>query len=206
MPRQSSASWVAFVDVLLCFLVVIMVLVSSHKSDDAQINVKVEYMITATWNIEKNDADVDLWVVPPPGDKPVFYGNKEVGLVNLDLDCLGWTNTYVMLADGTKVTQKECSETITVRGLQPGHYDIGVHLFRLGGKGPINVHVQAQKINPRVHVVWQGDVVLQGAKQSINVFSMDVDRQGEPTLVKVPDEPITNKYYEQMQRQQQRLQ
>lgn len=197
MPRQSSASWVAFVDVLLCFLVVIMVMVSSHKNDDAQVNVKVEYMITASWNIEKDDADVDLWVVPPPGVKPVYYGNKEVGLTNLDIDCLGWTNTYVVLADGSKASQKECRETVTVRGLSPGHFDVGIHLFRIGSHaGPIAVHVEAQKINPRVHTVYAGDFTLHAAKQSLNVFSMDVDDRGEPTLVDVPGDPITNRYYD----------
>jgi len=195
LPRNTSGSVWALSDVLMCFLVIVMVLVSAHKKDDGQVEAKGEYEITATWSVENgNGSDVDLWGVHD-SEPPVFYNQTQQGLMNLDLDCLGSPNDHVTMPDGSVIKQKVCTETITIRGYVPGRYDFAVHMFRM--EAPTLVTVVVKKINPRVETLKTVVVELVKNKQSKNVFSMTMDAAGTPTEVDVPLEPITDRYYEQ---------
>jgi len=124
--QRSHPGWVSFVEVLLCFLVVIMPIVSMLKNKGVE--TKAEYVITAEWSILDTDPDVDLWAMPP-GGLPVFYRNRQVGLTFLDQDCLGKSNSTAVQADGTTVALNVCKETITLRGIVAGRYDLALNLY-----------------------------------------------------------------------------
>jgi len=160
---------------------------------------------TAEWPIEHSDADVDLWAVPPPGDSPVYYRNREVGLTTLDQDCLGKSNSSVTLADGTIIAAKTCRETITLRGLVPGKYDLAVNLYHFNdergrpapddeGELGVKVHVEIVRLNPKVTIMFQGDLTLDRPRQTINFASFELSRDNEFELLPPPLDPITGKF------------
>jgi hypothetical protein len=204
MRGRSSHGWeITLIELLLCFLLVIIALVSTHKADDAGIKPKAEYVITAEWSLD-SDADVDLWGVPPPGGQPVFYKSREQGLLVLDQDCLGFPNTIVSLDDGSQVKMSTCKETMSLRGIVPGHYDFGVNLFAYRESSVstdppagIKVHVEIIQMNPRVKVVYVGDVSLDHQRQTINFASFDLARDGSFKRADPPLEPITDLYFKQ---------
>jgi hypothetical protein len=197
-------TWPAYVDMLMCVLVVVITMIGTRKADDPGAKLKAEYIITAEWSVDV-DADADLWVVPPPGDKPVFYGSREVGCLHLDRDSRGFIDNIVHLPDGRVVKSLTAKETTTMRCIAPGRYDIGVHLYDYrtnGVSAPRNadnlglkVLVQVVKVNPQNETVFTDEITLDRPRQTINVASVDLDAEGHATFVDAPLEPITAKYY-----------
>jgi len=202
--RDRSPIWIAMADLLLCVLAIVIAAVNP-KSEAKGIDSKADYLITAEWQIEHSDADVDLWVLPPPGEVPVYYKNREVGLTMLDQDCLGKSNSTVALADGSVVAAKTCRETITLRGIVPGRYDLAVNLYHMNdeqgrsisddaeGLG-IKVHVEIAQLNPTVKIMFQGELTLDRTKQTINFASFELTAENEFKLKPPPIEPITDKF------------
>jgi hypothetical protein len=202
MRRYST--WPAYVDMLMCVLVVIITMVSTKRADSSGVKLKAEYIVTAEWSVDV-DADVDLWMVPPPGDKPLFWGSREVGMLHLDRDSRGFIDNVVELPDGRVVRSLTAKETVTMRGIVPGRYDIGVHLYdyrqdgntrnasadRLG----LKVRIEVVRVNPSIETVFTDEVTLDRQWQTINVASFDLDAEGQPTFVDPPLAPITAKYY-----------
>ena len=191
-------------DLLLCVLAIVIAAVNP-KSEAKGIDNKADYLITAEWPIEHSDADVDLWAVPPPGEVPVYYKNREVGLTMLDQDCLGKSNSTVALADGSVIATKNCRETITLRGIVPGRYDLAINLYHMNseqgrsvpddadGLG-IKVHVEIAQINPTVKIMFQSDLTLDRTKQTINFASFELTANNEFRLHPPQLEPITDKF------------
>jgi hypothetical protein len=202
--RDRSPIWIAMADLLLCVLAIVIAAVNP-KSEAKGIERKADYIITAEWPIESLDADVDLWAIPPPGDVPVYYRNREVGLTMLDQDCLGKSNSSVTLADGTVIATKTCRETMTLRGVVPGKYDLAINLYSLndglGRPAPgnadglgVKVHVEIVRLNPTVKVMFQSDLTLDRPRQTINFASFELTADNEFKLQPPPLDPITDKF------------
>jgi hypothetical protein len=198
-------TWPAYVDMLMCVLVVIITMVATRKVDNsAGVKLKAEYIITAEWSVDV-DADADLWVVPPPGDKPVFYSSREAGCLHLDRDSRGFMDNIVHLPDGRTIKSLTAKETTTMRCIVAGRYDIGVHLYDYrtdGTSAPssadklgLKVLVQVVKVNPQNETVFTDEITLDRPWQTVNVASFDLDGEGRATFVDPPLEPITAKYY-----------
>jgi hypothetical protein len=198
------ATWPAYVDMLMCVLVVIITMVSTKKVDSSGVKLKAEYIVTAEWSVDV-DADVDLWMVPPPGDKPLFWGGREVGMLHLDRDSRGFIDNVVELPDGRVVKSLTAKETVTMRGIVPGRYDIGVHLYDYRQDGTalnasadglgLKVRIEVVRVNPSIATVFTDEVTLDRPWQTINVASFDLDAEGQSTFVDPPLAPITAKYY-----------
>lgn len=195
--------WAAFVDMLLCVVVVILTMVATKKSvDDPGLKLNAEYVITAEWSVDI-DADVDLWVIPPPGDRPLFYNSREVGSMHLDRDSRGFMDNVVILPDGRKVKSLSAKETATMRGVVPGRYDIGAHLYNAlqdgmrmpGDHYGIRVRIEIVRVNPNYEIVKTEEITLDRLWQTVNVVSFDLDADGRATFVDPPLEPVTAKYY-----------
>jgi hypothetical protein len=197
-------AWPAYVDMLMCVLVVVITMISTRKADDAGAKLKAEYIITAEWSVDV-DADADLWVVPPPGDKPVFYQNREEGCMHLDRDSRGFIDNIIHLPDGRTAKSLTAKETATMRCIEPGRYDIAVHLYdyrtdgmsvpRTADNLGLKLIVQVVKVNPQSEVVFTDSVTLDRPWQTNNVASFDLDAEGRATFVDAPLEPITARYY-----------
>ena len=107
------------------------------------------------------------------------------------------------LADGSTVKVDTEKETIAIRCIEPGHYDLASNLYayKIDGVNQDNarnlglkVHVEIVGLNPSYRLVFAKDVVLDYVGQTINWASFDMDRTGAVTLVDPPLEPITATY------------
>ena len=200
--RDRSSIWIELADLLLCVLSVVIVAVAPKAPAQSGVPEKAEYLMTAEWSVDL-DADVDIWMALP-SKKPVFYGSRDVGCARLDSDNRGFMDEKITLADGTKVKVDSDKETISLRCIEPGRYDLGVNLYafrqdgvtKAGALGAgVKVHVEIVQVNPKVQVVFAKDVTLDRVGQTINVESFDLSRQGAITLAEPPLELVTAKAY-----------
>ena len=135
----------------------------------------------------------------------MFYGSRDVGCARLDSDNRGFLDEVITLADGSQTKVESNKETIQLRCIEPGHYDLGVHLYEYRDKNiavsadrrdlGLRVHVEIVKLNPTVRVVFAKDVTLDRVWQTINVESFDMDRDGKITLRDPPLDSVLDHYY-----------
>jgi len=204
VKRDLAGVFIAFCDLLMCFLVVVVTMVAVRRPDAANgPELKAEYLITAEWSVDV-DADVDLWVVGP-GGKPVFYSSREVGCLHLDRDSRGFLDNWVTLADGRVVKSASAKETVTMRCVAPGHYDVAVHLYsyRIDNIAvsatrkdlALSVRVQIVKLNPALTMPFTADARLDRRWQTANIVSFDLDAEGGIALSDPPLAPLTDEFY-----------
>lgn len=194
MKRHLAALFLAFVDMLVCALIyALAAIVPVHAKIDG-VKPKAEYLIQMDYDVTR-DLDLDLWVVGPTR-KPVFYGSRDVGCASLDRDSLGFSTSKITLADGSVVQAKSNQETVSLRCLEVGHYDVAVNLFSYHSDSgePITAHLEITGLNPSVRTLWAGDVTLKHNGETQNAISFDLDKDGHVTLVPVPLEPVTSAY------------
>jgi len=191
--------WIGLSDLLLCVLSVVIVAVNPPTRAKG-VETKAEYLITAE-SSPLIDADPDIHVMTP-SHHPLFYGSRDVGCAKLDGDPRGFIDNKITLADGSKVMVETEKETVSLRCIEPGHWDIAENLYayRVNGFGSdrrdlaLKVHMEIVRLNPDVKVIWARDVTLDWVGQTINAVSFDLARDGTLTLADPPLEPITQSY------------
>jgi hypothetical protein len=203
--RDRSPAWIGLCDLALAVLAVVIVAVNLPTPKAKGVEEKAEYFITAE-SSPLVDADPDIHVRTPSG-KPVFYGSRDVGCAKLDGDPRGFMDNQITLADGSKVMVETEKETVSLRCIEPGRYDVAENLYayRIDGLGAdlrrdlgLKVHVEVVKINPEIKVVFAKDVTLDWVGETLNVVSFDLARDGSITLVDPPLKPITDAYQKRL--------
>ena len=139
-----------------------------------------------------------------PSHKPLFYASRDVGCAKLDGDPRGFIDNLIALPDGSKVKVETEKETVALRCVEPGRYDVAENLYeyRVEGRGVggerrnlgLKVHLEIVKLNPAVQIVFSRDVTLDWVGQTVNVVSFDLGRDGEIALADPPLEPVTSAY------------
>ena len=195
-----SPVWIGLCDMALAVLAVVIVAVNPPKPASG-VEMKAEFLATIEW--DKNiDADADIHMMTPR-KKPVFYASRDVGCATLDRDSRGFMDNWIALADGSTVKVDSDKETIAIRCLEPGHYDLAVNLYayRVNSLNQpdrkdlgLKVHVEILGLNPSVRVLFANDIVLNRVGETVNWASYDMDRSGHITLVDPPLTPITATY------------
>ena len=200
--RDRSPIWIGLADLLLCVLSVVIVAVAPKADPHKGVEEKVEYLLSIEWSVDI-DADADIWLIPP-SKKPVFYGSRDVGCATLDRDNRGFQDSIITLADGSTTRVDSDKETIAIRCIEPGHYDLGAHLYayRIEGLAAddrkdlgLKVHVEILAINPSVRTIFSKDIVLDRVGQTNNTVSFNMARDGSITLADPPLTPITQEAY-----------
>jgi len=199
--RDRSPIWIGLADLLLCMLSVTIVAAHPKSEHESGVKQKAEYLASIEWNVDI-DADADIHMMPP-SKKPVFYASRDVGCATLDRDNRGFIDSIITLADGSQTKVESDKETIAIRCIEPGRYDLAANLYAYR-KDNVNqtestslglkVHVEIVKLNPEVQVAYSRDIVLDRVGQTVNWASFDMDRTGAITLVDPPLEPITASY------------
>ena len=178
--RRSSDIGVGFTDLLfnalLGFVVmfVLAYLMINPIARTGAVDAKAEFLITLTWPDGRKD-DVDLYVEDPAGNL-VWFREREAGLMHLDRDDLGLRNDLLEVG-GQQVINPLNQEVVSIRGIVPGEHVVNLHLYRAEGAMPVRAQVKVEKLNPRVEVVFYGDVVLrqQGDERTAVRFSVRPD-------------------------------
>ena len=195
-----SPVWIGLCDLALAVLAVALVAVNPPAPKMKGVEMKAEYLITAE-SSPLVDADPDIHVMPP-SQHPLFYGSRDVGCAKLDGDPRGFIDNSVELEDGSRVMVETEKETVSLRCIEPGHYDVAENLYayRENSVGAtrrdlgLKVHMEIVRLNPEVRIVWAKDVVLDRVGQTINAVSFDMARDGSITLAEPPLTPITEAY------------
>ena len=130
--RDRSPVWIGTVDLCLAVLAVVIVAVNPKGAAEG-VHERGEYLLTVDWDINQ-DADVDIWLLPPT-KKPVFYGSRDVGCARLDSDNRGFLDGVVTLADGSTTRIESSKETIQLRCIEPGHFELAANLYAYREKG-----------------------------------------------------------------------
>jgi hypothetical protein len=142
---------------LLGFVVmfVIAFLLINPVAETGAVDNKAEFLITLTWPDGRME-DVDLYVEDPDG-RLVWFRAREAGLMHLDRDDLGQSNDVIEVA-GKKIVNPVNQEIVSIRGLAAGEYVVNVHLYRDDGGKPVPATVRVEKLNPRVELIFHGEV------------------------------------------------
>lgn len=180
MARRRRTAELGFTDLLfnalLGFVVmfVIAFLMINPIAETGAVDNKAEFLVTLTWPDGRRE-DVDLYVADPEG-RLVWFRSREAGLMHLDRDDLGLGNDVIEVA-GKKVVNPVNQEIVSIRGIASGEYVVNLHLYRDDRGKPVPVKVKVEKLNPRVELVFYGDVTLKhrGEERTAVRFSVAPD-------------------------------
>jgi hypothetical protein len=179
--RRSSQIGIAFTDLLfnalLGFVVmfVLAFLMINPIAKSGAVDAKAEFLVTLSWPDGRSE-DVDLYVEDPVGNL-VWFRQREAGLMHLDRDDLGRSNDVIRIA-GREIVHPLNQEIVSIRGVQPGEYVVNLHLYRAAAEArPVPATLKVEKLNPRVQVVFYGEIVLgrQSEERTAVRFSVRAD-------------------------------
>ncbi len=179
MVRRRTAE-LGFTDLLfnalLGFVVmfVLAFLLINPVAETGAVDNKAEFLITLTWPDGRRE-DVDLYVADPEG-RLVWFRRREAGLMHLDRDDLGRSNDVIEVG-GRKVINPVNQEIVSIRGIASGEYVVNLHLYRDDRGKPVPAKVKVEKLNPKVQLVFYGDVTLRkrGEERTALRFSVRSD-------------------------------
>lgn len=180
--RRSSPIGVGFTDLLfnalLGFVVmfVLAYLLINPVAETGAVDAKAEFLITLSWP-DGRPEDVDLYVEDPAGNL-VWFRAREAGLMHLDRDDLGRSNDVIRVA-GRDIVNPLNQEIVSIRGIQPGEYVVNLHLYRAGTDAQaVPATVKVEKLNPRVEIVFYGEVELMRPREERTAVRFSVASDG----------------------------
>ncbi len=201
IAQDRSSTWVGLADLLLCVLSVVIVAVAPKSPAQSGVEMKALYLLTIEWDVGI-DADADIHLMTPRG-RPVFYASREVGCATLDRDNRGFLDSIVELPDGSKTKVMTNKETIAIRCIEPGRYDLAANLYAYRADNfnqtderflALKVHAEIIGLNPAVKLLFARDVTLDRIGQTENVASFDMAQDGTIAFVDPPLAPVTDNY------------
>ena len=175
--RYKGSNSLAFLDLLfntlLCFVVLFAIsfILINPVENNKKIDVKAEYLITASWPKDMKD-DIDIYVEDPLGNI-IFFKNKESGLMHLDRDDMGHKNDIINTSSGS-IEYNENREVVTLRGVYTGEYTVNIHVYSKRTLEDIPVTVDIEKLNPYKKVLLK-TVTLSSAGEEKTVCRMRIN-------------------------------
>ena len=180
--RKNYSCNTSFLDLLFNMLlaftalfVLAFAMINQNKDiSKSSVEVKAEFIITMSWP-DDMDNDIDLYIEDPLGNL-VFFRSREVGLMHLDRDDLGFKNDTVDTPQGP-VKYPYNREIVTFRGYHVGEYCVNAHAYKTNDKRPCPVVVQIDKLNPTMKTLMISNVILesQGDEKTVIRFKLNKD-------------------------------
>jgi len=177
--KRNYHSNMAFLDLLfntlLCFvaLFAVALLIVSPAENDKNVDIKAEFIITASWPGDMND-DVDLYVADPNGNI-VYFKKQEAGLMHLDRDDLGSSRDRMRTEYGV-IENDDNRELVTIRGTMSGEYVVNIHAYAKREPDSLPVLVTIDKINPfRTIVSKTIELEDQGQEETVCRFTLNAN-------------------------------
>ena len=181
--RRSSSIGVGFTDLLfnalLGFVVmfVLAFLMINPVARTGAVDAKAEFLVTLSWPDGRSE-DVDLYVEDPAGNL-VWFRSREAGLMHLDRDDLGRSNDVIRVA-GREIVNPLNQEVVSIRGIHPGEYVVNLHLYRAAPEAPpVPATVKVEKLNPKVEVIFYGEIVLGRPSEERTAVRFSVRTDGD---------------------------
>lgn len=178
--ESDDGTFVPFTDILfnalLGFAIMVFIAFALIKPDAkaGSVDVKAEFIITVNWP-DRNPDDIDTYVEDPLGNI-VWYHVMQKGFMSLDRDDRGDYLDTINVG-GKDIVDPLNEETVSIRRNLPGEYVVNVYKFTDATHQPDPVTVKVEKINPKVSVVYYGQLVLanKGDERTAVRFTIDAD-------------------------------
>jgi hypothetical protein len=180
--KRNYHSNLAFLDLLfnalLCFvaLFAVAIIIVSPEENNKKVDVKAEFIITASWSIEAYD-DIDLYVEDPLGNV-VYFKKQEVGLMHLDRDDLGRPSDRLETEIVFLNEDEDNREVVTIRGSMLGQYVVNIHAYHKRDEIPVPVLVTVEKINPFSTIVSR-TILMEESGQEETVCRFTLNANGD---------------------------
>ncbi len=158
------------------FLFILVLIFLNPPAKTGIIDPKAEFIITTTWQDGSPD-DVDLWVEGPDGGT-VWFNSPSLGLMHLDRDDRGMTNDTILVG-GKQIINPLNQEVVTIRGYVAGEYVVNLHYYASQTNQAVTANVNVAKVNPKLEVVFYGDVDLVKPGEEKTAVRFSVSKQGE---------------------------
>ncbi len=158
------------------FLFILVLIFLNPPAKTGIIDPKAEFIITTTWRDGSPD-DVDLWVEGPDG-RTVWFNSPSLGLMHLDRDDRGMTNDTI-LVEGKQIINPLNQEVVTIRGYVAGEYVVNLHYYASQTNQAVTANVNVAKVNPKLEVVFYGDVDMVKPGEEKTAVRFSVSKQGE---------------------------
>lgn len=167
------------VDILAALVLVFAGLVQlatfTPKTTPQNENVKTPgiYAIIMTWD-QKSEHDIDLYVRDPDG-YIVYFKSREVSLMHLERDDLGYGNDTITTKDGNTVTVLENEERVILRGILTGEYIVNTHAYRKDDLQPLGVMIRLVRLEGTDESIVEKTVTLvkQGDEKTAFRFALN---------------------------------
>jgi hypothetical protein len=162
----------------LTFMFFLSFAMVNPTAETGKVDPKAELLVTVSWP-DSNPDDVDTYIADPSGNI-VWYNMREAGLMHLDRDDRGMFRDVIEL-NGQTIENPLNQEIISFRGLSDGEYTVNVVHYIANGADPLPVTVKVEKLNPRVKVIFYGEVNLRGTgdEQTVVRFTLAGDEVGD---------------------------
>src|SRR3984893_6991059 len=187
MRKRGEFPGIATVDVCINLVLVFAVLlklsllaINVESAESAQKRIKSDalFLIKVVWAGESED-DVDTYVSDPLSHL-VFFRRLQDGLMNLDRDDTGSSNTMITLPDGRVVKSAYNAEQVEIRGIIEGEYIANVHMYRKAAPTPTKVIVTLYKVAEGEDVqIHERVLTLAEQQQEQTAFRFTLTRSGE---------------------------
>lgn len=200
--KHHLSAWQIYSDQLLLILgffmllTTLLVIVPHQKQAHDGIKPKAEYLITLTWDDQRN-VDLDLWL--KHNDCVIYYNSRECLNISLDRDSRGAiSNLVVNSVDGTS-TLSPNQEVIAIRAKMPGDYLTSVDYYNMeDATVPIDCKVELISLNPMVEIVQTVTLHLDHVKQDLNAINFHVNEDGSIRLLPLPPEDLISLVQDQV--------
>jgi len=193
----------AFIDLLInvltgmvfLFMITTLMIQAKVKPQDEGIKKDAQYIIQISWPNNIN-CDVDIWVRDPE-NRVVSYQAKDVGVMHLERDDLGWVNDLMSYLKLQPSQQLNNSETWVLRGKMAGKFTVNLHLYScavddkpvpLGQPFEVPVYMELTQLNPNIQKVITRTVTLKKIWDEVTAFNFVLD--GRNQLVNVTEEQV----------------
>lgn len=190
----------AYIDLLLnvltgiIFLFLMTTMLIQAKKQDEGVKRDAQFIINATWD-QNIDCDVDLWVQDPNGNA-VWFNRKDLDIMHLERDDMGFKNDYIMDKIGRIIGRVSGNgETWVLRGIMPGEFYVSVHAYScryatngfvpmpVGAPIDLPVKVELIKVNPTFTTVKTETVTLTKIWEELTAFNFTLDADGNVTNI-----------------------
>lgn len=189
LTKDRYKSNIAFVDLLFniligfVFLFIIAFILINPIAKKSDIEKKAEFLVVMTWP-DKNIDDIDLWL-RDPADNLIGFRTPSKGFSHLERDDLGDKNDMIFV-NGETLFIENNTETITIRGILKGDYNVSTHFYRRkieASKESIPVTVTVSKLNP-YSIVYKQTINLDFEGDIKNFYTFTLDRDGKVIDIK----------------------
>jgi hypothetical protein len=158
---------------MLFLLIMAIAHINKSEEEDAEIDSPGEIIAEIFWD-DALPVDVDMWMLTPVSDTPLFYRNRSNSIGSLLRDDLGSTLDGFMKND----------EIIFIRGIKAGTYKLNIHYYSAPGshqEQAIEVLVRVSLKKPSISrkELYKGKHILLKPRDEAPVFTFTLDEDGK---------------------------